>query len=70
MVDGEGRIIPGDMLLLLYTQDLMTQSWPTPPGVVSEVKCSQHLFDQVAQLGARPIMSPTGHTIIKQRMRE
>jgi phosphomannomutase len=70
VVDDQGNIIPGDQLLMLYARDLMA-SWPTQqsaPAIVSEVKCSQHLFDEIARLGATPIMSPTGHAFIKQRM--
>ena len=40
------------------------------PGaaIVSEVKCSRTLFDDIAAHGGRPIMSQVGHSIIKERM--
>ena len=71
VVDAQGRVISGDMLLIFLTQDMLAHgTFETPPTVVSEVKCSQHLFDTVATLGAVPVMSPTGHAYIKQKMRE
>ncbi|MEC9071636.1 MAG: phosphomannomutase, partial [Myxococcota bacterium] len=44
----------------------------TEPGaaIVSEVKCSRTLFEDIAAQGGRPIMSRVGHSIIKERMRE
>jgi phosphomannomutase/phosphoglucomutase len=71
VVDAQGRIISGDMLLIFLTQDMLAHgTFETPPTVVSEVKCSQHLFDTVATLGAMPVLSPTGHAYIKQKMRD
>jgi phosphomannomutase / phosphoglucomutase len=70
VVDSEGRIITGDFLLLLYAIDMMRDTHDVPPIVVSEVKCSQHLFDTVNALGAQAIMSPTGHAYIKNKMKE
>ena len=42
------------------------------PGaaIVSEVKCSKVLFDDIAQHGGRPIMGKVGHSIIKERMKQ
>lgn len=73
VVDNEGNIIPGDMLLLLLAQEMIRecrQSNSELPIVVSEVKCSQHLFAEIEHMGATSIMSPTGHAFIKQRMRK
>lgn len=70
VVDSKGRIITGDFLLMLYAQDLMSEPHAEPPIVVSEVKCSQHLFDQVNAMGAQALMAPTGHAYIKNKMKE
>ncbi len=72
VVDNQGRVIPGDILLLLYAQGLLEQ-WPQhldPPLIIGEVKCSQLLFDEIARLGGEPMMSPTGHVCIKNLMKE
>lgn len=68
VVDNKGRIIPGDMLLLLFAKDLLQKSWEKPPAIVSEVKCSMHLFSEIEAAGGRAVMNPTGHAFIKERM--
>ena len=68
VVDENGRIIWGDMLLLLLARHLLGQR----PGstIISEVKCSQHMYDDIAARGGRAIMWRTGHSPIKAKMRE
>ena len=34
------------------------------------MKCSKHLFDDIAGRGGRPIMWKAGHSLIKQKMKE
>jgi phosphomannomutase/phosphoglucomutase len=67
-VDEQGNILWGDRLLSLFARDILKEV----PGaaVVSEVKCSQTLFDDVARHGGRPIMWRTGHSLIKAKMKE
>ncbi|MCS6927661.1 MAG: phosphomannomutase, partial [Candidatus Binatia bacterium] len=38
--------------------------------IVSEVKCSQRLFDDIARRGGKPIMWKAGHSLLKAKMRE
>ncbi len=68
VVDEHGRIIYGDMLLLLLSRHLFEQH----PGatVISEVKCSRHLYDDIAAHGGNAIMWCTGHSPIKAKMKE
>ena len=40
------------------------------PTVVSEVKCSQVLFDTIDKLGGHAVMCKTGHGYIKDKMKE
>jgi phosphomannomutase len=67
-IDGEGRIIWGDQLLMIYAQDLLARS----PGatIIADVKASRALFDSVAELGGKPLMWKTGHSLIKSKMKE
>ena len=67
-VDGTGRIVWGDQLLAIYAADLLARV----PGatVIADVKSSQMLFDEIARLGGEPVMSGTGHSVIKARMAE
>jgi phosphomannomutase/phosphoglucomutase len=68
VVDGDGRMVWGDELLVLYARDVLSRH----PGaiVVSEVKCSQRLYDDVARHGGRAIMWKAGHSLLKAKMRE
>ncbi len=67
-VDGNGRIVRGDHLLLLYALDVL----PDHPGaeIVFDVKCSQALPEMIEAAGGVPIMWKTGHSLIKERMRQ
>ena len=40
------------------------------PTIVSEVKCSQRLYDDIARHGGRGIMWKAGHSLLKAKMRE
>ncbi len=67
-VDENGEIVRGDHLLLVYALDALKRR----PGeqVIFDVKCSQTLEDGIRQAGGRPIMWKTGHSLIKEKMRE
>ena len=67
-VDGQGRILWGDQLVILFARQILTER----PGstFVSEVKCSQALFDEIAARGGRAIMWKVGHSLIKVKMKE
>jgi phosphomannomutase len=68
VVDGQGRVIWGDQLLMIYAEDLLQRR----PGatIIADVKASRALFDRVAQLGGEPLMWKTGHSLIKSKMKE
>jgi len=68
VVDAHGRIIWGDELLVLYARDVLERN----PGavIVSEVKCSQRLYDDIAAHGGRAIMWKAGHSLLKAKMKE
>ena len=68
VVDGKGRILWGDQILAILARDLLERV----PGaiVIADVKASDALFEEVARLGGKPVMSATGHSIIKSKMAE
>ena len=68
VVDGKGRIIWGDQLLILLASDVLKEK----PGstIIADVKASQALFDKVSQMGGNPLMWRTGHSLIKAKMVE
>ena len=72
IVDQDGKFLTGDKLLLIYAMDLIEdcKKTGTCPTVVSEVKCSQVLYDQINKLGGNAVMCKTGHGYIKDKMKE
>jgi len=67
-IDGEGRVIWGDQLLMIYAEDLLAME----PGstIIADVKASKALFAHVSRLDGRPLMWKTGHSLIKSKMKE
>ena len=67
-VDGTGRIVWGDQLLMIYAEDLLRMV----PGatIIADVKASRALFERVAELGGKPLMWKTGHSLIKSKMKQ
>ena len=67
-VDGKGRIIWGDQLVMLFAKEILSRK----PGAtfVSEVKCSQALYDEIGRMGGRAVMWKGGHSLIKVKMKE
>jgi phosphomannomutase len=68
VIDGQGRVLWGDQILSILAADLLKRV----PGatVIADVKASDVLFEEVARLGGNPVMSATGHSIIKTKMAE
>lgn len=67
-VDENGQMIAADRLLALLAVDMLKRQ----PGaaVVADVLSSQVLFDTVAQAGGRPFMAASGHSLVKEAMRD
>jgi phosphomannomutase len=68
VVDGQGRILWGDQLMVLIARDVLARTPGAP--VIADVKASQLLFDEIARAGGRPIMWKTGHSLIKAKMQD
>ncbi len=68
VVDGKGRILWGDQLMVLLAGDIVR----TRPGatIIADVKASQVLFDEIERMGGKPLMWRTGHSLIKTKMAE
>lgn len=69
VVDQNGCVVRGDIVLLLLALDILDQR-EDGAKLVFDVKCSQVLPDVFAQAGGEPIMWRTGHSHIKAKMRE
>jgi len=68
VVDGRGRILWGDQIMQILSEDVL-KHMPGAP-IIADVKASQALFDEVSRLGGKPIMWKTGHSLIKNKMAE
>lgn len=68
VVDDEGHLIWGDQLLIFFARDILKDF----PGaaIISEVKATKVLYDEIARLGGRPVMWKTGHSLIKKKIKE
>jgi phosphomannomutase / phosphoglucomutase len=66
VVDERAQVIHGDRLLALFARQVLAEK----PGaaIIGDVKCSHLLFQDIATHGGRPVMSATGHSLIKDRL--
>ena len=68
VVDGRGRILWGDQLMVVLARDVLARHPGAP--IIADVKASQVLFDEIARMGGRPVMAATGHSLIKAKLAE
>jgi phosphomannomutase / phosphoglucomutase len=68
VIDNEGNIIWGDYLMIIFARDILQEH--KGAYFVSEVKCSESLFEDVEKHGGKPVMWRAGHSLIKQKMKE
>lgn len=68
IVDEKGNLIYGDKLIIIFAREILSRK----PGAtfISEVKCSKVMYDDIEKHGGRAIMWKTGHSLIKQKMKE
>ena len=68
VVDGKGNIVWPDRVMMLFAEDVLKKN----PGatIVYDVKCSSHLHSWIEKRGGKPIMWKTGHSLIRNKMRE
>ncbi|MHB8544131.1 MAG: phosphomannomutase/phosphoglucomutase [Leptospirales bacterium] len=68
VVTESGEILFGDQLLMLFSRQVLAEK----PGsvILSEVKASKVLYDQIRERGGQPLMWKAGHSLIKAKMKE
>jgi phosphomannomutase/phosphoglucomutase len=68
VVDPEGTILWGDQLMVIFSKDILSKN----PGckIISEVKASKVLYQEIEKYGGIPIMWKTGHSLIKKKIKE
>ena len=68
VVDARGRILWGDQLLIVLARDVLKRHPGAP--ILADVKASQTLFDEIARAGGKPVMTESGHSLVKARLAE
>lgn len=67
-VDEKGQVIAPDRFVAILAKDVLTR-YPKAI-IIGDVTSSQALFDTIEEAGGNPIMWMTGHSLIKEKMRE
>jgi phosphomannomutase/phosphoglucomutase len=68
VVTSTGEIIYSDRLMMLFVEDILSRV----PGstIIYDVKCTGHLHYVIEEAGGKPMMYKTGHSLIKNKMKE
>ena len=68
LVDEKGKMVAGDDLLVVLSRSILKKN----PGaeIIGDVKCSDRLYADIKQNGGKPIMWKTGHSLIKNKIKE
>jgi phosphoglucosamine mutase len=65
-IDDEGKIIPGDLTLMIFARDALERS--KGGKIVYELSCSMAVEEFIRKHGGTPIVERIGHTFIMDRM--
>jgi phosphomannomutase/phosphoglucomutase len=68
VISSEGEMIFPDMQMILFSRQIIKDK--PNAKIVFDVKCSKLLSDEIMKLGGKPLICKTGHTFIKQKIRE
>jgi len=68
VIDNIGNIIWADQYMLLLAREV--SKIYNNPKIIMDVKCSKIFFDEVKRFNCNPIMYRTGHSPIKEKMKE
>ncbi len=68
IIDNKSSFVSGDKLLYIFASEVVKNS----PGstIISDVKASNIIFDEIKKMGGKPLMWKTGHSFIKEKMRQ
>ncbi|MBF96619.1 MAG: Phosphomannomutase/phosphoglucomutase [Alphaproteobacteria bacterium MarineAlpha9_Bin4] len=68
VINNKKSFITGDKLLFIFASEVVKEN----PGaiVISDVKASNVVFSEIKKLGGTPLMWKTGHSFIKEKMRQ
>ncbi len=68
VVTPDGNVVFSDRIMMLYAREVLGRN----PGarIIYDVKCTGHLDTVIREAGGEPEMYKTGHSLMKNRMRE
>ena len=68
VIDHRGEVVFGDKLMIIFAREILSRR----PGsiIISEVKSSKTLYDDIERQGGHAVMWKTGHSLIKAKMKE
>lgn len=66
VLDENGEVVWADQIMALLLPEIVEKG----DEILFDVKCSQALEEEILRLGGKPIIWKTGHSLIKQRMKE
>ncbi len=68
VVSSDAKIIWPDRLMMFLSREVLKDY----PGekIIFDVKCSRHLATIIKEAGGEPVMSKTGHSLLKKKLQE
>jgi len=68
LIDNKGRVVWADQQMMLYAKDVLSRN--KGAKIIFDVKCTSLLPQVILEFGGEPIMSRTGHSFIKKKLKE
>ncbi|MEW5986654.1 MAG: phosphomannomutase/phosphoglucomutase [Chloroflexota bacterium] len=68
LIDEQGGFREADYVIMLLARDYLSRHPGAP--VLVDVKISQNVINDIRQHNGLPVLSKTGHSLVKQKMRE
>ncbi len=68
LIDNKGKVIWADQQMMLYAKDVLSRNQGAK--IIFDVKCTSLLPKVISENGGEPIMSRTGHSFIKKKLKE
>ena len=68
LITGKGNVVFPDKIMMLFAEDVLANN--NGGQIIFDVKCSNSLAQIIEANGGEPVMSPTGHFHIKNKLRE
>ena len=66
VLDENGGVVWADQIMALLLPEIIEAG----DEILFDVKCSQALEEEIVRLGGKPVIWKTGHSLIKQKMKE